>query len=134
MITLIFEFFGLRSHFQFLRGKIIRYFWSTINVYSLFSHKWWIPLTHHSYKRREYAFIVFRKYTIISLWREVIHNFFFFLIKSFKFDKLIYIVICCLIEIIIQDPWRQCLEVRVYEGPPTSNFQHRRLYIFHRIN
>ena len=40
-------------------GKIIRYSRSTINVYFLLSHEWWVP-------SREHVFMVFWEYTIIS--------------------------------------------------------------------
>ena len=48
LITFFFSFL-IKTFFKwivnyYLKGKIIRYSWSTINVYFLLSHEWWVPL------------------------------------------------------------------------------------------
>ena len=53
------------------KGEIIVYSRSTINAYSLLSHKWWVPLIKFMVRptnlceRREYAFMVLWEYLII---------------------------------------------------------------------
>ena len=74
---IVFNLYAFFNFWAFISGcldrKIIVYSWSTINAYSLLSHKWWVPLIkfmmeptiHVRGERREYAFMVLRKYLII---------------------------------------------------------------------
>ena len=55
--------------------KIIWYSWSTINVQSSLSQSTIISETHYLCERREYVFMILRKYTIISPYHITISHF-----------------------------------------------------------